>query len=163
MSSPKCWSQKIAHSSLVRFFTKVGKGRFGPFVKRSRKVRYCALRRRRDLRLYVRFGEAARPHWNGDHGRSGPRAGCPRFARARAEGEPRWTARRGWANTDGHRQKGGRPEAALNSWEETAKEGIYGREPAPQRGNGAMQQLQARFCRYCSLADRACGPMDPRP
>ena len=26
MSSPKCWSQKIAHSSLVKPFTKVGKG-----------------------------------------------------------------------------------------------------------------------------------------
>ena len=44
----------------------------------------------------------------------GPGAGYPRFARARAEDEQRWTARRGWMNPDAHRQKGGRPEAALS-------------------------------------------------
>ena len=41
-------------------------------------------------------------------------------------------------------KKGGRPE----SREETPKEGIYGREPAPQQSNAAMQQLQAGFCRF---------------
>ena len=43
-----------------------------------------------------------------------PGAGYPRFPRARAEDEQQWTARRGWTNPDGHRQKGGRPEAALS-------------------------------------------------
>ena len=33
----------------------------------------------------------------------------------------------------------------LESREETPKEGIYGREPAPQQCNAAMQQLRARF------------------
>ena len=46
----------------------------------------------------------------------------------------------------------------LESREETPKEGIYGREPAPQQHNAALQQLQARFCRYRGLVDGRNGP-----
>jgi hypothetical protein len=37
------------------------------------------------------------------------------------------------------------PWGGLESREETPKEGIYGREPAPQQCNAAVQQLQAHF------------------
>jgi hypothetical protein len=41
-----------------------------------------------------------------------------------------------------------------------SSEGIYGREPAPQQRNAAMQQLQARFCRYRWLVDGRSGARD---
>lgn len=97
---------------------------------------------------------------------SGPGAGYPRFGWARAEDDQLWTARRGWTNPDGHRQKGGRPE----SREETPKEGICRREP---HRNKIMLQcnnckhVSARFSTFLPLLFRRpigrSGPSDRRP
>jgi hypothetical protein len=99
----------------------------------------------RGLRSYVRFGGARdlvewRP-W----ALSGPRAGYPRFARARAEDAQRWTAHRGWANRGGHRQKGGRPEAALSLGRKRPRRAYTGVNP---HRNNVM--LRCNNCKHVS-------------
>ena len=83
-----------------------------------------------------------------------PRAGRQRFAGARAEDEQRWTARRGRANPDGHRQKGGRPGAALSLGRKRPRRAYTGVNP--HRSN---VMLRCNNCKhistFCSLADRA--------
>ena len=77
------------------------------------------------------------------------------FARARAEDEQRQTARRGWTNPDGHRQKSP-PEAAWSLGRKRPRRAHTAAcEPAPQQDYAAMQQLQAGFCWYHSQLGEA--------
>jgi hypothetical protein len=83
-----------------------------------------------------------------------PRAGRQRFARARAEmssGGPRVAVER---TRTGHRQKGGRPEAALSLGRKRPRRAYTGVNP--HRSN---VMLRCNNCKhistFCSLADRA--------
>ena len=65
------------------------------------------------------------------------------------EDEQQWTARRGWTNPDGHRQKGGRPEAALSLGRKRPRRAYTGVNP---HRNKVM--LRCNNCKQVSAVSR---------
>src|ERR1700735_5888852 len=63
--------------------------------------------------------------------------------------DEQWTARRGWTNPDGHRQKGGRPEAALSLGRKRPRRAYTGVNP---HRNKVM--LRRNNCKQVSAVSR---------